>query len=236
MHRPCGVNIMAMTKLAPSILTADFGHLAAEIAAAERGGADYLHLDIMDGSFVPNISYGAQIVQTIRNLTELPLDVHLMIVEPDRHVPDFAAAGADIITIHAEASVHLHRSLSMIREHGVQAGLAVNPLTPLDVYLTALPMLDLALIMSVNPGFGGQQFIDFSTGRLEVLRGWRDELSPDCIIQVDGGINTVTAPLAASSGADLLVVGSAVFNDRGSVGDNLHALRQSLVVTPDSGL
>lgn len=221
-----------MSKLAPSILTADFGHLADEVAAAEHAGADYLHLDIMDGSFVPNISFGPDVVRTIRNLTELPLDVHLMIREPDRHVPAFADAGADIITIHAETSLHLHRSLSLIREHGVQAGLAVNPLTPLDVFLQALPMLDLALIMSVNPGFGGQQFIDFTTGRLEVLRDWRDELNADCIIEVDGGINTVTAPLAASAGADLLVVGSAVYNDRASVADNIRALRQSLVVTP----
>lgn len=221
-----------MSKLAPSILTADFGHLAAEIAAAEHAGADYLHLDIMDGSFVPNISFGPDIVRTIRGLTEMPLDVHLMITEPDRHVPAFAEAGADIITIHAETSVHLHRSLSLIREHGVQAGLAVNPLTPIDVFLQALPLLDLALVMSVNPGFGGQQFIDFTTGRLEVLRDWRDELNAECIIEVDGGINTVTAPLAASAGADLLVVGSAVFNDRASVADNIRALRESLVVTP----
>lgn len=221
-----------MSKLAPSILTADFGHLADEIAAAEQAGADYLHLDIMDGSFVPNISFGPHVVQTIRGLTELPLDVHLMVSDPDRHVPAFADAGADLITIHAETSLHLHRSLSLVREHGVQAGLAVNPLTPIDVFLQALPMLDLALVMSVNPGFGGQQFIDFTVGRLEVLRDWRDELNAECIIEVDGGINTVTAPLAASAGADLLVVGSAVFNDRASVAENFRALRQSLAVTP----
>lgn len=221
-----------MSKLAPSILTADFGHLADEIAAAEQAGADYLHLDIMDGSFVPNISFGPHVVQTIRGLTELPLDVHLMVTDPDRHVPAFADAGADLITIHAETSLHLHRSLSLIREHGVQAGLAVNPLTPIEVFLQALPMIDLALVMSVNPGFGGQQFIDFTVGRLEVLRDWRDELNAECIIEVDGGINTVTAPLAASAGADLLVVGSAVFNDRASVAENLKALRRSLAVTP----
>ena len=222
-----------MSKLAPSILTADFGHLADEIAAVEQAGADYLHLDIMDGSFVPNISFGPDIVRTIRGLTELPLDVHLMIQEPDRHIRAFADAGAVILTIHAETSVHLHRSLSLIREHGVQAGLAVNPLTQLDVFLQALPMLDLALVMSVNPGFGGQQFIDFTVGRLEVLRGWRDELNTECIIEVDGGINTVTAPQASSAGADLLVVGSAVYNDRASVAENIRNLRQSLAVTAE---
>ncbi len=187
----------------------------------------------MDGVFVPNISFGPAVVSTIRELTELPLDVHLMIQEPDRHIRAFAEAGADIITIHAEAAVHLHRALSLTREHGCQVGLAVNPLTPLDVFLQALPLLDLALVMSVNPGFGGQQFIDFTPGRLEVLRGWRDELSPECIISVDGGINTVTAPLAASSGADLLVVGSSVYNSRASVASNIADLRASLRVTPD---
>ncbi len=222
-----------MSKLAPSILTADFGHLADAIRAAGDAGADYLHLDVMDGVFVPNISFGPAVVSTIRELTELPLDVHLMLQEPDRHIRAFAEAGADIITIHAEAAVHLHRSLSLIREHGCQVGLAVNPLTPLDVFLQALPLLDLALVMSVNPGFGGQQFIDFTPGRLEVLRGWRDELSPECIISVDGGINTVTAPLAASSGADLLVVGSSVYNSRASVASNIADLRASLRVTPD---
>ena len=220
-----------MSKLAPSILTADFGNLAGQIAAAEEAGADYLHLDVMDGSFVPEISFGSGIVKAVRRMTELPLDVHLMVREPERHIGSFAKAGADIITVHAEACLHLHRTLSLIHEHGVQAGLAVNPLTPLDVFLQALPMLDLALVMSVNPGYGGQSFIDFTPGRLETLRSWRNELSPECIIEVDGGVNTVTAPLVASAGADLLVVGSAVYNDRGSVADNIRGLRQSLQVS-----
>ncbi len=220
-----------MSKLAPSILTADFTRLADDIAAAEQAGADYLHLDIMDGNFVPEISFGPAVVKAIRRITELPLDVHLMVAEPERHIGSFAAAGADILTVHAEATVHLHRTLSLIHEHGIQAGLAVNPLTPLDVFLQALPLLDLALVMSVNPGYGGQAFIDFTPARLETLRSWRDELNPECIIEVDGGVNTVTAPLVASAGADLLVAGSSVFNDKGSVASNLRALRESMKVT-----
>ena len=221
-----------MSKLAPSILTADFGHLADQISQAEQAGADYLHLDVMDGHFVPNISFGPAVVSTVRSLTELPLDVHLMVSNPDAHVPAFAEAGADIITVHAETSVHLHRTLTLVREHGVQVGLAVNPLTAPDVYLRALPLIDLALIMSVNPGFGGQQFLPFTKGRLETVRSMRDELNRECIISVDGGINTRTAPLAASAGADLLVVGSSVYNDRASVADNISALRSSLEVDP----
>src|SRR5690625_5187793 len=155
-----------------------------------------------------------------------------MVENPDSHIPAFAEAGADIITVHAEASVHLHRTLTLIRQHGVQAGLAVNPLTALDVYLQALPLIDLALIMSVNPGFGGQSFIPFTKGRLQTVRSWRNELNPECIISVDGGINTRTTALAASAGADLLVVGSAVFNDQGTVADNMQALRDSLAVEP----
>ncbi len=220
-----------MSKLAPSILTADFGRLADEIRAVEQAGADYLHLDIMDGNFVPDISFGPALVSAVRKLTEIPLDVHLMVREPERHIGTFARAGADILTVHAEACVHLHRTLALIHENGVQAGLAVNPLTPLDVFLQALPMLDLALVMSVNPGYGGQTFIDFTPGRLEMLRSWRDELNPECIIEVDGGINPVTAPLVASAGADLLVVGSAVFNDRASVKENVRALRESLRIS-----
>ncbi len=220
-----------MTKFAPSLLAADFLRLGDQIREAEDAGADYLHLDIMDGRFVPNISYGPAVVEACRRATELPLDVHLMIVEPDRYVGDFASAGADIITVHAEASVHLHRTLTGIREHGVQAGLAVNPLTPLDVFLQALPLLDLALIMSVNPGFGGQSFIDATTARLQLLREWRNELAPECIIEVDGGITSVTAPMAASAGADLLVAGSSVFGGPATVAENLQQLRRSVSPT-----
>ena len=217
-----------MTKLAPSILSADFTRLGEQISEAERAGADYLHLDVMDGQFVPNISFGPGVISACRSMTELPLDVHLMITAPERYLEDFAAAGADVITVHAEASVHLHRTLKRIRELGVRAGLAVNPLTRLDVYLDALPLLDLALIMSVDPGFGGQPFLDSSLQRLTTLREWRNELNPECIIEVDGGITPLTAPLAVSAGADLLVAGSSVFNDRLTVAQNLQKLRDSV--------
>lgn len=220
-----------MTKFAPSILSADFTRLGEQIQAAEAAGADYLHIDVMDGRFVPNISIGPLVVAACRRVTELPLDVHLMIKQPERFLPEFAEAGADIITIHAEATVHLHRTLKRIRELGVRAGLAVSPLSRLEVYLDALPLLDLALIMSVDPGFGGQSFIDSSLNRLNVLRDWRNELNPECIIEVDGGINTLTAPMAASAGADLLVAGSAVFNKRASVAQNLEALKASVRLT-----
>jgi ribulose-phosphate 3-epimerase len=220
-----------MTKLAPSILSADFTRLGEQIRAAEAAGADYLHIDVMDGHFVPNISIGPLVVEACRRVTELPLDVHLMIDRPERFLRDFADAGADIITVHAEATIHLHRTLRGIRELGVRAGLAVNPLSRLDVYLDALPLLDLALIMSVDPGFGGQSFIDSSLARLGTVREWRNELNPECIIEVDGGINTLTAPMAASAGADLLVAGSAIFNGSGTVQQNIEALRASVRLT-----
>lgn len=216
-----------MIKVAPSILTADFLKLAAELGAASRAGADYLHLDVMDGSFVPEISFGPVLVRAARAATDLPLDVHLMVQAPERMVRSFKEAGADILTVHAEASLHLHRTLLSIREHGMQVGLAVNPLTPLDVFLQALPLLDLALIMSVNPGYGGQQFIDFTPGRVATLRSWRDELNPDCLISVDGGISTTTIRSVAEAGADLVVAGSSVYNDRAPVADNISALKRA---------
>lgn len=217
-----------MIKVAPSILTADFGNLDPEIRAVEQGGADYLHLDVMDGSFVPEISFGPAVVKAARKATSLPLDVHLMVVKPENQIRSFAEAGADILTIHAEASLHLHRTLTSIREHGLKVGLAVNPLTALDVFLNALPLLDLALLMSVNPGYGGQSFIDFTPGRISTLRSWRDELNPGCLISVDGGINTGTLPLVAKAGADVVVAGSSVYNGHASPAANISALRNSI--------
>ncbi len=214
--------------MAPSILTADFGNLDPEIRAVEQGGADYLHLDVMDGSFVPEISFGPAVVKAARKATSLPLDVHLMVVKPENQIRSFAEAGADILTIHAEASLHLHRTLTSIREHGLKVGLAVNPLTALDVFLNALPLLDLALLMSVNPGYGGQSFIDFTPGRISTLRSWRDELNPGCLISVDGGINTGTLPLVAKAGADVVVAGSSVYNGHASPAANISALRNSI--------
>ncbi len=215
-------------KLAPSLLAADFTRLGEQIREAEAAGADYLHLDVMDGRFVPNLSMGPLVVAACRRVTTLPLDVHLMILEPERHLAAFAEAGADILTVHAEVSPHLHRSLERIREKGVRAGLAINPLTPLEVVREALPHLDLVLVMSVDPGFGGQRFIEGSLGRLRTVAAWIESLNPSCELEVDGGIDLETAPGAAAAGANVLVAGSAVFNRKASVAENLAALRAAL--------
>lgn len=215
-------------KLAPSILSADFARLGEQLAEAEAAGADWLHLDVMDGRFVPNLSFGPPIVAACRRASTLPLDVHLMMLEPERYVGAFAEAGASSLTVHAEVSPHLHRTLAQIREAGMNAGLALNPLTPLAVAEAALPYLDVLLVMSVNPGFGGQRFIEGSLARLRQLARWRDERNPECLISVDGGIDVETAPRAVAAGAEVLVAGSAVFNARASVAENLGALRATL--------
>ncbi|HEX7002975.1 MAG TPA: ribulose-phosphate 3-epimerase [Trueperaceae bacterium] len=212
-------------KIAPSILSCDFSRLGEQIREAEAAGADLIHVDVMDGRFVPNITIGPLIVEACRRSTELPLDVHLMIVEPERYIDAFAAAGATNITVHAEATPHVHRALQMIHDAGAGAGLAVNPLTPLEVLGEALPDLDLALVMSVNPGFGGQSFIRGALGRLAKLAEWRDELNPACTIEVDGGMNGSTAAGAVEAGAQILVAGSAIFNEQGSIARNLAELR-----------
>lgn len=213
-------------KLAPSLLSADFTRLGAQIEAVEAGGADWIHIDAMDGRFVPNITIGPLIVEACRRGTDLPLDVHLMIVEPERYIDAFRSAGADRITVHAEATVHVHRALQQIRAAGASPGLAVNPLTPLAVIRDALPYCDTVLVMSVNPGFGGQSFIQATIGRVEQVRLWRDDIRPDCQIEVDGGISVETAPAVAAAGADVLVAGSAVYG-RGDPADNLAALREA---------
>jgi ribulose-phosphate 3-epimerase len=214
-------------RLAPSILSCDFARLGEQIGEADRAGADVIHVDVMDGQFVPNITIGPLVVAASRRATELPLDVHLMIEKPERFVAEFVEAGADWLTIHAEATPHVHRALQMIREAGARPGLAVNPLTPLAVLRESLPDLGLALVMSVNPGFGGQRFIPASLARLRALRAWRDELNPDCLIEVDGGVGVHNAAEVARAGADVLVAGSAVFNDQGSVAANVAALRRA---------
>jgi len=216
---------MPSVRLAPSILSADFARLGEAVAAIAAAGADLVHVDVMDGHFVPNISIGPAVVAAVKRSCDLPLDVHLMISQPERYVPDFVDAGADWVTVHAEASVHLHRLLTQIRESGAKVGLALNPLTPLAVLEAALPYLDQALVMSVNPGFGGQSFIPASVARVEAVKRMRDRINPNCQIEVDGGVNVKTAPLLAAAGADVLVAGSAVFGGHGTVGENIAALR-----------
>ena len=214
-------------KISPSILTADLANLAAQIRAADKGGADYIHLDVMDGVFVPNISFGPMVVKAVRQHTELPLDVHLMINEPGRYVQDFADAGANILTVHVEACKHLHRTLQQINESGCRAGVAMNPATPVEMVREVLPFVDLILVMSVNPGFGSQQFIETSTNKLRRVRRLQEELNPLSELEVDGGIYTTNIDDVVRSGANVIVTGTAVYNDQASVGDNITALRKA---------
>ncbi|MEN1987514.1 ribulose-phosphate 3-epimerase [Paenibacillus hubeiensis] len=201
-----------MIKIAPSILSADFASLGAEVAAAEAAGGDWIHVDVMDGHFVPNITLGPAIVKAIAPHTSLPLDVHLMIENPERYVEEFAKAGAAVITVHAEACVHLHRVIHLIKEYGIKAGVALNPGTPATAIQEVLDDVDLVLVMTVNPGFGGQAFISGTLNKIKQIRTWLNERgSQDVHIEVDGGIAADTAPLVVGAGADVLVAGSAVF-------------------------
>ncbi|MBT9250545.1 ribulose-phosphate 3-epimerase [Bacillus halotolerans] len=201
-----------MVKIAPSILSADFAALGKEIQDVEKGGADYIHVDVMDGHFVPNITIGPLIVEAIRPVTKLPLDVHLMIEEPDRYIPAFAKAGADILSVHAEACPHLHRTIQLMKEQGVKAGVVLNPHTPFQVIEHIFEELDLVLLMTVNPGFGGQKFIHSVLPKIkEVKRMAEEKGKHDLLIEVDGGVNKETAPLVIEAGANLLVAGSAVY-------------------------
>jgi ribulose-phosphate 3-epimerase len=209
--------------VAPSLLTADFARLGEQIREAEAAGVDWIHLDVMDGRFVPNLTFGPLVVEAIRKVTKLPLDVHLMIVEPERYLTDFARAGADWITVHFEATPHVHRAVQQVKELGKKAGLAINPGTPLEALLPLLPELDLALLMSVNPGFGGQKYIAASTERIRRLSGLRQHLNPACLIQVDGGIKPENVAEVFRAGADVVVVGSALFNNR-PVAENMDKL------------
>ena len=200
-----------MTRIAPSILSADFMRLGEEIQAAEHAGADLLHLDIMDGHFVPNITIGYSMVEAIRKITNLQLDVHLMIEDPDRYLPDFVTAGADFLTVHCEASVHLHRTVQWIREKGVKAGVSINPATPVALLENIIGDLDLVLLMSVNPGFGGQKFIPMTLEKIRQVKKMIREAGVSPLIEVDGGVKLDNAKEIADAGADILVMGSAFF-------------------------
>lgn len=212
-------------RIAPSILTADFGHLADQIRLAEAGGADYIHLDVMDGNFVPNITFGPALVETVRQVTKLPLDVHLMVHEPERFLSDYVQAGADLITVHVEACLHLHRTVQAVTEMGRRVGVALNPATPVESVREILPFVDMVLVMSVNPGFGKQRFIETSTSKLRRVRRLQEELNPLSELEVDGGIDVQNIDDVVRSGASVIVVGSSVFNGRGTVANNIAALR-----------
>ena len=201
-----------MKLIAPSILSADFSRLGDEIRSVEEAGADWIHVDVMDGHFVPNITMGPQIVKAAKRVTSLPLDVHLMIENPDQYIPDFAEAGAYLISVQVEACVHLNRTIQMIREYDVQPGVVLNPSTPLSSIEWVLDDVDFVLIMSVNPGFGGQSFIPGSLEKIRALRALINQLGLPTLIQVDGGVNNNTIAQVCEAGADVFVAGSAIFN------------------------
>jgi ribulose-phosphate 3-epimerase len=200
-----------MKKIAPSILSADFSRLGDEVRAVDKGGADYIHVDVMDGHFVPNITIGPLVVEAVRKVTTLPLDVHLMIEHPDLYIPGFAEAGADIIVVHAEATNHLHRTVQLIKSFGKKAGGSFNPATPLHQLDYLVEELDLVLLMTVNPGFGGQSFIEACLPKIHALRGILDKRGLETELEVDGGVKTDNIGRISSAGADVFVAGSAVF-------------------------
>ena len=218
-----------LIKIAPSFLTADLSRLGEEVRAVEAAGADYLHLDVMDGHFVPPITFGALVVATIRRLTGIPLDVHLMVERPERHLEAFAEAGATLISVHVEACPHLHRALQQIRDLGCRPGVSLNPGTPPSAIEEVLGEVELVTVMGVNPGWGGQTFIPTTLDKIRRLRAMLDERGLAAEIEVDGGISVETAPRCVEAGARVLVAGSSVFNDRAPVAENMQALRQSLI-------
>lgn len=218
---------MRRVKLAPSILTADFGRLADEVRAAEAGGADLLHLDVMDGRFVPNITFGALIVETLREVTRLPFDIHLMVIEPERHIEAFAAA-AETINVHIEVSPHINRTLEAIRRLGCRAGVCINPGTPLAAIEESLPEVDQVMVMTINPGWGGQQMIPAQLEKVRRVRAALDGLGSGASLEIDGGVKAANAWQCAEAGADVLVCGSSVFNAQFSPADNLAGLRRAI--------
>ena len=219
-------------EIAASILSADFGHLVEQVQYAAEAGVDRIHFDVMDGHFVPNLTVGPLVLAAVREVARqarLPLDVHLMIEQPERLIPDFAAAGADYLTVHVEACPHLHRTVQMIRELGVKPGVTLNPATPLNSLDEILPAVDQVLIMSVNPGFGGQQYIPESTAKISRLRQMLDDRGLDQVaLEVDGGIKATNIAQVVSAGANVFVVGSGIFNQQATIAENVAALRQAI--------
>ena len=219
----------AAIKIAPSILAADFARLGDQVTAAEKAGADRIHVDVMDGHFVPNITIGPPVVRSLRPVTRLPLEAHLMIENPDQYLEAFAESGIDSLLVHQEGAVNLHRTVQHIKTLGKKAGVVINPATPASVLEEILPDVNLVLVMTVNPGFGGQEFIPNMLGKVRRVRQMIDRARPDCELEVDGGIEPHTAPLAVEAGANVLVAGSAVFHVREGIAAAMERLRASLL-------
>jgi ribulose-phosphate 3-epimerase len=215
--------------LAPSILSADFTRLGEQVAACQQAGADWIHVDVMDGHFVPNLTFGPLILQACRRATDLPLDVHLMVEKPEPMLEAFAQAGASRLTVHVETCPHLHRTLEQIRELGVLPGVTLNPATPASALKEILPLVDLVLVMTVNPGFGGQEFIEASLGKIAEIRQMLDEAGLTAWLEVDGGVSVETLPRLRAAGADAFVAGNSVFNHRNGIQAGVGALRKLLV-------
>lgn len=216
-----------MIKIAPSILSADFSMLGSQVSDLEKYGADLIHIDVMDGKFVPNITFGPPVIKSIKKFTKLPFDVHLMIEEPSRYIEDFVKAGADIITIHYEAERHIDRTINYIKSFNIKAGIALNPATPVLAIKDILKNLDMVLIMSVNPGFGGQKFIDYSNEKLKELKELSKNINPNLLIEVDGGIDSSNIGEIVQSGANVIVAGSSVFKNQ-NIKENIIDLRKGI--------
>jgi ribulose-phosphate 3-epimerase len=217
-----------MVKIAPSILSCDFTKLGSEIKKTVDAGADFIHVDVMDGSYVPNISFGFPVIKAIRPLTKLPFDVHLMIVNPSKYFDDFIDAGADLINFHYEAEVHVDRAIQKVKSRGVKVGITLNPATPVSVLKHVLKKLDLVLIMSVNPGFGGQSFIPYSLDKVRELREMARDCNPNLMIEIDGGMDSTNIKEAVDAGVDVVVAGSAIYNTKQTIEENIKALRDAL--------
>src|SRR5687767_8363966 len=216
-------------RIAPSVLSADLGRLAEQVADALEGGADWLHVDVMDGHFVPNLTFGVPVIRALRKLTDRPIDVHLMVERPEHYIDDYAGAGASVFTFHPEATIHVQRHLAQVRERGMLAGLALNPSTPLAAIEEVASDLDLVLVMSVNPGFGGQGYLPEATGKIARVRTLLTEQRSDAVLEVDGGITVETIGEARQAGADAFVAGTAVFGQR-DIGGAVRALRDACAV------